>query len=108
MGIDQCPGLDHLRLGFELQGHGFKQFPVQVVRNHQPAKSDEGGALRRRFTCLKSAEAAKGGTIVERLGQLHVGQIVPDRKKQRPEHRDWRPGGFPFAGRVERVKKRCH
>ena len=104
-GINQGSGLDCHRLGFELHSHGFKQCSIQLVRYEQPAKPDEGGTLGRGFIRGKPAEAAKGRSIVERLGQLHIGQIVPDRYQQRLEHRQWRPGRLTLGSRIKRIEQ---
>ena len=103
-GVDQRSGLDRHRLRFELQGHGFKQGPVTLMRNEQLPKSDEGGALGRCVVRRKTAEAAKGSPIVERLGQFYIGQIVPDRQQQGFEHRQRRPGRLAPGRRIKRIE----
>jgi hypothetical protein len=77
------------------------------VRNEQPAKSDECGTPGRRFIRGEPAEAAKGGSIVERLSQLHVGRVVPDRQKQIFEHCQGWPGRLVLGSRIEPIKKNC-
>lgn len=39
----------------------------------------QGGPLWRRFICGKSAKATEGCPVVQSLGQLYVGQVIPDR-----------------------------
>jgi hypothetical protein len=45
----------------------------------------------------KPQKAAKAGAVVERIGQAHVGKIVPRRQKQRAEQRHRRPAGFALC-----------
>ena len=39
------------------------------------------------------------------LSQLHIGQIIPDRQQERPEHCQGRPSGLTFGGRIKRIEK---
>ena len=41
---------------------------------------------------------AKRGAIIESLGQLHLGEIVPDRQQQRLEHGEGSPGRLARRG----------
>ena len=85
-GVHQRAGLDPDRLGPEQCGHGFKQRTVEAVGDEQSAIAHKGGAFGGRLVACKAGEAAERGLFVESLGQLDVGQVVPDRPQQRPEN----------------------
>jgi hypothetical protein len=43
--------------------------------------------------------------ILKSLGELDVGQIMPNCQQQGIEHCPWRPRRFAFAGRIERLQQ---
>jgi hypothetical protein len=106
--IDQRAGLDRHRLQLELRGHGFEQRPIELVRDQQPAQSDEGGSFRCRLVRSEPAKTAEGGAILQRLGQLHVRQIVPDGQQKGSEHRQRRPSRFALGSRIEGSQMRIY
>ncbi len=103
--IDQRANLDHDRSGLELCGHRIEQRGIETMRDERPAVSNEGSALRCRLTAGETAEPAEGCPVIERLRQLHVRQVVPDRQQQRLEHCQRRPGEFALGGRIKRIEK---
>lgn len=98
-GIDERPPLDPDRPGLELSGDGLEQRLVQPTGRQHLAEADEGGALRRRLVAGEAAEPTEGGPVVERLGELDVRQIVPNRKQHRLEQGQRRPGRLAL-GRI--------
>ena len=63
------------------------------------AEPDEAGAFRHRLVSGKSTEAPEQGAVIQRFGQLHVGQVVPDCDQQGSEQGQRRPGRFTLGGR---------
>ena len=90
-GVDDGPGLDPHRLRFQSPRHRLQQRRLKPMRQQRAALSHEGCPLGCGLGAREPAEAAKRGPIVKRLGQLHIGQIVPARQRQRPKHRQRRP-----------------
>lgn len=64
-------------------------------------------ADRDRFVERKTAEPAKRRPVIQRLGQLDVGQVIPDRQEHRPKHREGRPRGFALRRRIQRRQQRA-
>jgi hypothetical protein len=95
--IDKCARLHLDRLGLELAGDRVEHRLVQIVCNKAPARPDEGGALRRPFRPREPAEPPERRTIVQSFGELHIGQIIPDRQKRGLEQSQRRPGRLSFG-----------
>ncbi|GGC71396.1 hypothetical protein GCM10011504_56350 [Siccirubricoccus deserti] len=60
------------------------------VDGHPPpdqlaAEADEGGPLGRGLVGGEAAKATEAGAIVQRFGQLDIGQVVPARQQQAAE-----------------------
>ena len=83
-GIDQRSGFDRDRLDFELCGHRLEQQTIQPLSNQGFAEADKGGALGRRLRAREAAEPPERSSIIKRLGQLYVRQVIPDRQQQGP------------------------
>ena len=106
MASTSVPDLMVMALDFSLHRDELEQPPVQPLVDQRFAKADEGGAFRRGLASGKAAEPAERGAVVECFGQLHIRQIVPDRKKQSLEHRERRPRRFTLGTAVDGGKKR--
>ncbi len=85
-GLHQRAGLDRDRLLSELRGDNLEQLAVEPVRHQQSPEPHEGRPLRRRLMPGKAAKPAKGGSIIKRFSQLHIGQTLPDRQQQKSPH----------------------
>jgi hypothetical protein len=95
-GVHQRAGAHHDPLGFELVGNRFEQRAAETAPHQLPAKPDEGGPLECRFARGEAAEPAEAGPVVQRLGELHVPEVVPGRQQQAMEEGQRRPATFAF------------
>ncbi len=75
--VHQGAGSHHNAARVELARDGLKQRPVQLVAHQRTAEADKGGAFGRGLMDSKTAEPAKAGAVIQRLGQAHVRQVVP-------------------------------
>ena len=55
----------------ELRSDAF-ECPIKLVRDQQPAKTDNGGSFGCRLIRSEPAETTEGGAIVQSLGQLDL------------------------------------
>jgi len=78
-------------LGLDLACDRLEQCPVQIAPGQLAPEADEGGALRRRLVRGEAAEPAEAGAVVQRLGELDVGQIVLGGQQHGAEQRQRRP-----------------
>ncbi len=62
-------------------------------------------AFRCRLVAGKTAKATETRSVGQRLGQRHVGKIVPSCKQQRLEHRHGRPSLLAFCRRIKPRRK---
>ena len=83
--IHQRARADHDAVRVELARDRLEQHAVQATAGQLAAEADEGGALGRGLVAGEAAEAAEAGAIIERLGQLDVGEVVPGREQQGTE-----------------------
>ncbi len=67
------------------------------MAHQRGAEADEGGALRGGLVGREAAEAAEDGSVVQRLGQAHIREVVPGREQQAAEQRQRRPTRFTFG-----------
>lgn len=109
--IHQRAGLHRHRPRPQLPGHQIEQTLVQTVVDEGAAEADKRSAFRHSLQAREAAKAPERGSVVERLGELHVRQVMPDRDQQRPKqrlrwprgltalrHRDHFPGRSLIAG----------
>jgi hypothetical protein len=92
----------------EITGDDLEQAAIEPLFDKLAAKAHEGGALGRRLVAGKAAEAAEARPVRERLGQDHIGKIIPGRQQQRLEHRQGRPGLLAFCPRIKSRQKLIH
>lgn len=102
-GRDQCrvhqrAGAHRNALGLELAGYCLEQHAVKAVADQFAPEADEGGAPGRRLVGGEAAEPAEAGTVVQRLCQPLVGEVVPRRRQQGLEQRQRLPAGLPLRG----------
>ncbi len=71
----------------------------QATADQLASEAHECSALRRRLVRGKSTEPPEARTVVQRLGQPHVRQVVPGRQQQGTEQRQRRPAGLALCGR---------
>ena len=98
-GVHQRAGAHHDALGLELARDRLEQRPVQAAPDQLAAEADEGGALGRRLVGGEAAEPAEAGAVVQRLGELHVGEVVPGRQQQATEQGQRRPARLALRRR---------
>jgi hypothetical protein len=79
----------------------FREPDGSTARGKLAEKAHESGALGRRLVAGKAAKAAEARPVGERLGERHVGKIVPGRKQERFERCQRRPGLLAFWPRIE-------
>ncbi|WP_245243324.1 hypothetical protein, partial [Pararhodobacter sp. SW119] len=89
----------------ELPHHRLEQRRLQTACHQRPAEAHEGRPLRHSLTRREAAEPPEIRPVVERLGQRHVRQVVPEPEQQRLEQRQRRPRRLPLRRGMDLVEQ---
>src|SRR5664279_4720810 len=103
--IDQRAGLDLYGLCLELARDFIEELLIQAVSQQLLTEPDEGCALWGRLGLGKPAEPPERRSILQSLGKLHVGQVVPHCDQQSLEQGQRWPGWLALGSAMDRVEQ---